>query len=745
MNDELLNINESGSVPDTRVTDPVTARQIADNIIDQNDKRLDRNSKVKGLVDGNPPYSSQALAKAGQKYRSNFNSGQALSFLQTSLTAFYDLFAEVPTFATVKCDTGNPDKDSEWGEILTREFDELQRKDPCMDYGIQLSQHDMVLYGSGPVLWEREDDWVTYPKKHDRVLVSDNEPSDLRRWTKCVVREVFTPAELYRYINEPDIAAKVGWNVDAVRKSILRATDEFATYPKDWERQQQAIRNNDLEFTNPDQVINVARLFFKEFPNKDNKEGGISEVWVNLDHDFGFLYRKVRKYTDWNQVLCPFMLDRGDGTYHSIKGIGVRMFQFLWAKERLTNSLVDNAFVMASLHLRNQQTGSATPDSMVSMGPFTIWKSNFEPMNFNGVGGAIEAASSVSNKMDAELQANLSQFRPQTSRPQGNPRTAFEVASTVNQQSVLTKTGIQRYYDQLDSWYAERFRRALVGKLNSFSETANAARVFRQRLVEQGLPENILEFCTVRATRTIGQGSHFLRTQTLQTLLGSLAGSLPEGGREHLIDDYIAATAGYDMVNRYNPSNRLATSLQDHEWDATQENGSMRVGNEVILTDTQNDVVHAGVHMASVAEGLAAIEQGGNAEEIMAYAMAVLGHTEQHLARIANDPLRQAEFEQLKQRFEGLAQQMEELGDLMGQAQQAQAQQTQAQQQAQGIQQGTDPKIQIKQAEAQQKMAISQERAQNEMALSRARTQHQMRLQDALTANTIRNQNKFDK
>ena len=114
MNDELLNINESGSVPDTRVTDPVTARQIADNIIDQNDKRLDRNSKVKGLVDGNPPYSSQALAKAGQKYRSNFNSGQALSFLQTSMTAFYDLFAEVPTFATVKCDTGNPDKDSEW-------------------------------------------------------------------------------------------------------------------------------------------------------------------------------------------------------------------------------------------------------------------------------------------------------------------------------------------------------------------------------------------------------------------------------------------------------------------------------------------------------------------------------------------------------------------------------------------------------------------------------------------------------
>ncbi len=78
MNDDLLNINESGSVPNTRVTDPVVARQIAEDVMDQNDKRLERNSRVKGLVDGNPPYSSHALAKAGQKYRRNFNSGQAL-------------------------------------------------------------------------------------------------------------------------------------------------------------------------------------------------------------------------------------------------------------------------------------------------------------------------------------------------------------------------------------------------------------------------------------------------------------------------------------------------------------------------------------------------------------------------------------------------------------------------------------------------------------------------------------------
>ena len=123
----------------------------------------------------------------------------------------------------------------------------------------------------------------------------------------------------------------------------------------------------------------------------------------------------------------------------------------------------------------------------------------------------------------------------------------------------------------------------------------------------------------------------------------------------------------------------------------------MRVGNEVIITDTQNDVVHAGVHMASVAEGLSALQQGGNAEEIMAYSIAALQHTAEHMARLEGDPMRQGDFEQLNQRFEVLQEQMQQLGGLLAQSQENQA----GMQEALQIQQGMDPKTQIKQAQAQ--------------------------------------------
>ena len=67
MNNDLDNLNENGSVPNTRVTDPIVARQISNDIIDQNDRRLDRNSRVKGLVDGRQVRSTgQTLTQARQ-------------------------------------------------------------------------------------------------------------------------------------------------------------------------------------------------------------------------------------------------------------------------------------------------------------------------------------------------------------------------------------------------------------------------------------------------------------------------------------------------------------------------------------------------------------------------------------------------------------------------------------------------------------------------------------------------------
>ena len=84
-------------------------------------------AKVKGLVDGNPPYSKSELRKNAQSYRCNVNFREAESFLSMGLSAFYDVFSEVPTYATVRIEHETPNTDESYSKIITEEFDRMQK------------------------------------------------------------------------------------------------------------------------------------------------------------------------------------------------------------------------------------------------------------------------------------------------------------------------------------------------------------------------------------------------------------------------------------------------------------------------------------------------------------------------------------------------------------------------------------------------------------------------------------------
>lgn len=723
MQEELQSITEDG-IPASRLTDADAARTLALSMWDAEDKRRERNAKVKGLVDGNPPYSASAIAKAGQRGRSNFNSGQSLAYLNTSKTAYYDLFSEVGNFATVTCRTGDPENDSDRSQIITEAFQALQETDESMDYGIQLSQHDMILYGAGPHLWEANE-WKSRARKYGDVVVSNNEKSDVSLWTKMLVVEKFTPAELYNKIADPEEATKVGWNVSAVQRLLLKTQDQHTQgTQKDWEEYQQRIRNNNLNYTGPDKIVRVARMFWREFRRKGAAKGMISEGWVSMDHqDVGWLYKKVDLHEEWKQVVAPFMLDRGDGTYHSIKGLGARMFSVLLTRERLSNQQVDAGFMQASLHVRATSTGKPEPVSIMNLGHLTQWPGNVEPMNFNA-NNALNASLAVGQALDAELQSNLASFRPQVAAPSGNPRTAFEVAANVNQQSVLTKSNINRYFEQLDDWYAERFRRAIKFKNSPIPDAGLAE--FHETLERNGITLEMLRKCKVKATRTIGQGSQFMRRQTLTDLLG-IAASLPEGGKQKVMDDYIASTAGKDQVARYNPKSEPPTSVQQQIWEANQENTTLRVGGEVIHTGAQNDIVHAEIHMVAVAEAVGGLQQGGDPAEVAAFGFAAMKHVnEDHFPPLASDPLRKPQFEALVEKAEMLTEQLQGLANVV----EVQRNNALAQEQADTALAGMTPEQQLKAAETQAKLRERNAKTTQQLQLNEQRHQQNMRHQE---------------
>jgi len=710
---------------------------------DANEKRRKRNALVKGMVDGNPPYDQAKLDANAQRYRANFNNGEAESFLNTAVTAFYDLFSEVETFANCSVDTDSIDG-KVYSDVVTEEFDWLLRQNDRFDYSIQLSIHDMVLYGSGPQTWDDPIDWRSRYISHNEVLLPDNSASNVVDFERVFFKADFRVDQLYRFISDEEAAKKGGWNVAAVKKAIIRAA-EVAKKPfnnhGDWTEYQRWIRSNDMAVGDECDVVRCARCLYREFP-KNGNESTVSEAWVWLDGtgDDEFLYQEIDSYSDWRHALAMFFYDRGDGKAHNVRGLGVKMFNLLLAKMRLQNATVDAAFARAAVMLRALGSHSTTQQSLAvtHVGPYTVLPHGFEFVPVAGA-GVIDAPLAVSRDLDGTLAANLGQYRARLEKPEGNPRTAFEVNAEIQKQSILGKTQIARFYQQLDEYFAEVFRRASNPDIPKTTKNKylQLALEFQSRCKKRGVTGELLRKCKVMARRTVGQGSAYMRILSLQQILNTVFPLLPEDGKYALVDDIIAAQAGRTQVARYNPQPVMRTKEAQQRWEAQIENDTLKNRGQVTLTPYQNDVIHAQEHLAFGSQAAQSLQGGADPFEILGILQATGQHLAMHMQRLAGNTARQTEYKLLSKQFAELGKVVDQLEKQLQQQQEQQMEQQQMAAQAQQMQAGMDPEMQMKSAETAHKMQLQTAKTQHQMALRKAKQDADIALKDALTAAEI--------
>ena len=693
----LETIDEDGKAPETRLADAASAREIFQKLISADQLRNATRSKLRGLVDGNPPYNPAELRRNNQAFRTNVNFRESEAFLSLAMSAFYDVFAEVPTYANIRTAYGNDmDKREEWSKIITEEFDRLQKLDKDFDYTMQLSQREMVLVGDGPLIFEDATDWRCKAIMANDLLVPDGTKSNVGDWKVALVRTRMGVDDLFEKIQDEEAATATGWNVDYVRQRIRSAMPEpyRSGTQYDWEFFQRQLRSNDITFSARSEVVSMCHVFYKEF------DGKISHVIIDERDSQGFMYRKLRRFSRWEQVIHPMYYDRGDGEHHGVKGLGIKMLQAMELKNRLRCAMVDAAFARTQILFRPLNANALSKTSVVQQGPYAILPPDYEVIQQN-IAGVLDAPMAVNADLENVLQGNLSQYRQSLSKPQGNPKTAFEVNVMVSQQSAIGKTQLSRYYNQLDSFFEERYNRASNPNLNPITKSDKDAIEFQRRCKERGVPvQAMMDIDFVEATRTVGQGSQFAKQQLLGSLL-SLSGALPEGGKINLLKDYIAAQVGQQMVDRYLPSQVQSSRVQDQAALAVLEHASLNQSNMPIVTDTQDHVAHIETHMAAANQAASSLQSGGNPQEIMLFMQGIGQHVQDHLQRLATDPARRQQVDAYSQNLQELGKTIEQLGQMLQQQQQGQAQM----QQAQAIQQGTDPRTAVMNADIQAKIA----------------------------------------
>lgn len=200
----LETIGENGKPPETRLADAASAKEIFTKLITADELRNSTRAKLRGLVDGNQPYNPSELRRNNQAYRTNVNFRESEAFLQLAMSSFYDVFAEVPTYTTIRTAYGNDiDRRDEWSKIITEEFDRLQKMDRDFDYLMQLSQREMVLIGVGPLLFDDASNWKCKAIMATDLLVPDGTKSNVSDWKVCCIRTRMGVDDLFEKIRIP--------------------------------------------------------------------------------------------------------------------------------------------------------------------------------------------------------------------------------------------------------------------------------------------------------------------------------------------------------------------------------------------------------------------------------------------------------------------------------------------------------------------------------------------------------------
>lgn len=740
----LNTLRANGTPPKFRINDPGQAQSIVSYLIEANRERARKQTQIKGMFDGNAPYNAWRLKAAGRAWEANFNSREGKARKSAAKVPYYDLFSGSKTYMEVETALGNPGEQAAWSAIITEEADRVLKDWIGFDFSVWTMLDDFIGYGKGFLFNQDPYSWRWKKVSQDRVLVHDGVDCDIEDGLEMlVVRQKFYAHQLWRYVKDTDRAKTLGWDRDAVLEAIRTAQPDTETDP--WDDPviiQQRLKDCDLYVTSRPARVNTARIYVREF------DGSVSEMIV-LEYGYSgkketapaWLYKKYGRYQDFSEVLTPFFFEMEDGSWHGCSGLGQDIYPQMQTKDRLNCQGINSAMMRGALILQ-----AKTPAALKNVGLQMIGNSIVVPPDVNvqssQVLGDIESVLAVSDKISEGVDENTGVYRPRTEKPSGNPEPLGVTQMRFAQSNTLSSSAVNRFLMQLDRGYQELYRRLSRAEQSGNDKAAEAARYFRKCCLDRGVPpEALTETRSVRASRTIGNGSVVMRQQSLGAI-GSIMTRLPEAGQSAFMDDLIASYTTFDKVSRYNPKPEAGTQPDDQHEFALLENAAMRTGESPVVTGTQNNMIHAQVHLQSAAQAALSLQQGADTGQVYNYLERQGPHIKTHLDKLAQDPTRKGAVKVLLKQWQQLA----SLSDQLGQKLREQAQNRAR---TRRMASGMDPETEMKSMELRAKMRnaemktrhqmmLRQEQAGQKMQLAAAEAGQHMALADASTAADIR-------
>jgi hypothetical protein len=716
-------ITATGGMPESRVKDARSARDIVSNLFDQSRKRLQRWSMIDRMFDGGPPYDPNRLRNAGQAARSNVPTLKGKAILSAATTPFYDLFRSSATYASILLNTQDPLRAPDASRCASEAFHEVLFAWTNFHFRMWPMLNDFTRHGRGFQVWPMGPEWKSRWVRHSRVFVREATEMDMDDIDEIVVHQDLTVSMLWEKIRNAAASRRQGWSIGVCKEAIRNAAPNRDPYDNPINLEDM-LRDNDLWLDSTSKRIRVAHLFIKEFSGQwthmiVDRDGAVQE----------FMFKRTNAFEQASHFFAPFFFEVMNGSFNGATGLGKDILDVVGQGDRLWNSIMDGVFLRAGVNLQASDASSLRRLSAVQLGgSMNVWPPGFNALNAT-VLGDLQGPLAVMKTMDDMVEQNTGIYRPRIEKSEGNPQTATETQLRYAQATVLQSSAVDRFYVQLDRYYAEVWRRMVSTKEG------------RASLIDKDksgvlMDADLRREAVVRATRALGAGSPASRQQAVFGL-SSLAGSLPEVGRQRWMDDAIAVTAGQPFVDRYNPKGDKRTQPSEQTWEAVSENADLSTGAPAVRYAGQNDFVHAETHLGFSSQAAKSLESGADPVRVLGILDNIGKHTAIHLSALQSDNIRKSDVKQLMDLWKQLASVADKLRAKVKQ----QAQQ-QAQDQAKAAQQngkGQMGPMMVDAAEKKARLDLDREIAQGKLQIEQQRMSAKIQMDQAKAQSDIAN------
>lgn len=647
----LENLNpETGAPPPSRLKDAHSLREVFSDLSKSDETGAFNRALCRELINGHPPFDQGQREEEGTGDLFNVNTGNGRLIVDESTSGIMDIFSGERNLVEIPLDDRLADKDGKRG-LIEDEFSKMLHSWDAFAPRINNLCHTFAADGISVLFFEDDDTWYVNSLGLKDVKFPRHVEPVSAKIPIAIMRKSIHVGELWRHIENPEEAEKKGWNVEAVRKSILHgATRKRRDHWRDWESLEQDLKSNELFVTSVSEPIEVLYAFIEEFDGEVSLKMGTANGESQVKE---FLYVRPDRYKSANEVYQVFPFSTGhDNSLYTVRGMGYFIYQACNAENIMYCKMLDAARIGSSLIYQPSGTEDLENGAFQDMGHglmippgVNIPERAQAPNLTQTLGPALDMVRSGLNRVSGGLSEGPTEM--------GDRANEATVSLNLEQLNKMNSFSITLFYPPLDRAYREMVKRVFMDSKDTPESLEMKTRLNRLGVTKEDWSR--IDLSRVKSRRILMGANKTARVLQLRQTRGNLIGEMDDQGRKESAYDIASETLGREYALRYFGHSEQTRTGHD-DWIAELEVRMMLDGHEFEAKDGQDHIIHLRVKIAEMLSTKQGVEEGTlDLKEYTLQNQLIWQNAQAHLSMLVVDPSLEEEAGAIQKALQNLS------------------------------------------------------------------------------------------